>query len=292
MVISLTIIQSNDQVVNQIPRSVSISANIPSTIFYTLDETDPTEYSTIYTSPILLPTNRISVTLKVFATNGIDYSPIITETWTSPSIPQSQDARLSHSATNIAPTDNVGVLHPFGTTPIQPTGRFLNPSLAGENADNTILTPGKLPSNTTIERPVPIPEETEAYTETFDPRAYVIFMDATKADSTDALQVNRMSMSLENVNLVRDGDKLFSTSLETPPPSGGFVRSTYNPNDNTMTSYFYDSLANRWIIAKAPYAPQQKDGNIGFFTTLSSKENKPGNRFVFEWIPYPRRVLF
>lgn len=56
-VISISLTESQDQVLVDIPRSVTLEANIPSTIFYTLDGTTPTITSSIYIDELFLPTN-------------------------------------------------------------------------------------------------------------------------------------------------------------------------------------------------------------------------------------------
>src|SRR3990167_6391539 len=80
-VISITITEATKQVVSGIPSSVTLSTNIPSTIFYTLDGTTPTVDSSVYVGPILIPTDDASVTLGLFATNGVDSSAVITKVY-------------------------------------------------------------------------------------------------------------------------------------------------------------------------------------------------------------------
>ena len=102
-VISLSIIESEEQIISGIPRFVSITTNIPSTIFYTLDGSDPTINSTIYVDKIIMPTLpgiNLQVTLKVFATNGINSSPIISNTYETNIL---NNTRTSRTDTNQAP---------------------------------------------------------------------------------------------------------------------------------------------------------------------------------------------
>lgn len=128
-VISVAITQSADQVVSGIPRTVSITANVSATIFYTLDGTDPTLFSTIYTGAIFLPTNQLLVTLKVLATNGIDFSPIVTEQYITNIV--DGNARLPHAATTAEAGSVIPDSYPFGTPPFQPQQGFLNPAQSG-----------------------------------------------------------------------------------------------------------------------------------------------------------------
>lgn len=139
-VISVTITQSSEQVVAGIPKTVSISTNIPATIFYTLDGTDPNLFSTIYTGPIFLPFNQLLVTLKVLATNGTDSSPIVTEQYMTDMV--DSNARLPHSGTTAHAGSIIPDRYPFGNPPFQPKQGFTNPALAGPY-DGAVNDPSK-----------------------------------------------------------------------------------------------------------------------------------------------------
>jgi hypothetical protein len=76
VVISVSIIESTEQVVSGIPRFITIETNIISVIYYTLDGSVPTINSTIYIDPIQLPLGPPTIVLSVFATNGTDTSPV------------------------------------------------------------------------------------------------------------------------------------------------------------------------------------------------------------------------
>lgn len=128
-VISVTITQSAEQVVSGIPKTVSVATNIPATIFYTLDGSDPTLFSTIYTGPIFLPFNQLLVTLKVLATNGTDYSPIVIEQYMTDIV--DSGARLPHAPTTAEAGSVIPDNYPFGTPPYQPQQGYLNPANAG-----------------------------------------------------------------------------------------------------------------------------------------------------------------
>lgn len=328
-VISITVTESEDQVISGIPKTVVLSANIPSSIFYTLDGTDPTISSPVYISPIHLPIDQLTVILKIMATNGVDSSPIVTETYTTDIL---NNARLPHSATDTQAEPDIQDLYPFGTNPDNPIGIYLNPGDAGYTVDNPALPAqptgydgdgygnaftnlpynsenysivysttnaegetgpgiGNLPATVTVEVPAPPPEQTDQFTNMFDPRAYVIFQDFSLENPDDPPQINRQFFSLEDSNKVRDGNNYFNSGLDSPPVTGAFLRSHYNPRDNTITYYYLDSIANRWIISKTPYVQTGSwDGNLS--QIKFPKKNQEGAGFVFEWIPFQRRVLF
>jgi hypothetical protein len=130
-VISISITESLEQIVSGIPVSVAISTNIPAMIFYTLDGSTPTMFSTIYTSPISIPTSSPTVILSIFATDGVDNSPVLVETYQTDLL--GQNARFSHSGTNAQANSIQSTIDPapFGSPPIQPNQQFIGPAEAG-----------------------------------------------------------------------------------------------------------------------------------------------------------------
>lgn len=135
-VISITITESDDQIVSGIPKTVGISTNVPASIFYTLDGSIPTLFSTIYTGPIFLPTGQLTVILNIFATNGTDSSPIVTETYQTDMV--DFNVRLPHAPTDAQPGVNLPALYPFGENEFEP-GNFGNPADASVTVDNPAL---------------------------------------------------------------------------------------------------------------------------------------------------------
>jgi hypothetical protein len=328
VVISVTITESAEQVVAGIPKTVAISTNVPSTIFYTLDGSVPTLFSTMYTGPIFLPIANLSVTLSVFATNGIDSSPVVTETYLTNML---GNTRLPHSATDQSSEPNIPDLYPFGTPAIQPNAPFLSPALAGvtvddpekpststgfdgagnetgftdqpyniENYQITYSTTdalgqtgrgiGNLPATVTVKPEDPIPETTQQFSNMFDPKAFVIFQDFDKENPNDPPQINRQFFTLEDPSKARDGVHYFTSGLDSPPVSGSFLRSHYNPRDNTISYYYLDTWTNKWIISKQQFKPTGTfDGNLA---AVPIGSRAPGSRYVFQWLPFTRRVLF
>lgn len=328
VVISLSVTESVEQVVAGIPKSITVQSNVPSTIFYTLDGTDPTLSSNMYVGPIAIPFSTLSITLKVFATNGTDSSAIITEDYTTNTI---NDTRLPHAPTDGQAQPNLDGLYPFGTPPSNPIGIYLNPADASITVNNPALPStntgyddngnptaftnepynienynivysttnsegetglgiGNLPAGVKVTPEIQPPETSEQFTNLFDPRAFVIFQDFSKENPDDPAQINRMYFSLENSEKVRDGNNFYNSGLDAPPVTGSFLRSHFNPRDNTITYYYFDSIANRWIISKTPYQPTGSfDGNLA---GMVSPKRQPGDKFVFQWIPFARRVLF
>lgn len=326
-VISISIEESSEQIVAGIPKYLTITTNVASVIFYTIDGSTPTLFSNIYTSPIFLPTDKPAITFKVFASDGIDTSSILTEIYQTNMV---DNARLPHAGTDAQAGENLPGLYPFGTNPIQPTTTFVNPADAGitvlnpdlpststgfdgsgnptgytnepYNIENyqinystrnaqgeTGLGVGNLPATATIMAPVPEPESTDQFNTTFNPRAFVIFQDFSKINSDDPSQVNRQFFTLEDNEKARDGNAYYNSGLDSPPVSGSFLRSHYNPKDNTMNYYYMDSWTNKWIISKQQYVnTNTSNGNMS--GVVNNRRN--GSQYVFEWLSFTRRVLF
>jgi len=327
-VISVSVTASDEQVVAGIPKTVSITTNITASIFYTLDGSTPTLFSTMYTGAIFLPYDKLSVTLKILASNGVDTSPIVSETYLT-NMASGTNVRLAHSGTDAQAQENIPDLYPYGTNPIQPNAGFQSPAEVGITVNNPALPSnptgfdaagdptgftnqpfdllnysvkysetdrigqmghgiGTLPSKSVIEQVPPPPEETFQNTPTFDPRAFVIFQDASTENPEDPPHINRMQFSLEDPERARDGAHFFTAGMDSPPLSGTFLRSHYNPRTNQITYYYRDSWTNKWIISTMPYVPSASAGNLSGM--VLSKQAGAG--FVFEWQPFARRVLF
>lgn len=135
-VISISIEESKDQIISGIPKFIEIQTSVPSTIFYTLDGREPNEYSSIYTSKIYLPTDKLSVTLSVFATNGIDNSSIFSKTYFTNLT--TGNLRLPHSSVD-GPRIPKNSLFPFGTNSPQPNTVFKTNAGSGITIDSALI---------------------------------------------------------------------------------------------------------------------------------------------------------
>lgn len=322
-VISLTIIASEEEIVQGIPRSISIEANIPSTIFYTLDGSDPTIMSDIYISPIITDSSKLSLTLKVFATNGSDSSPIIIETYFTSVMDKQRRSRAQVAqqtvssdsypfgngsvdiSTQYSGTSGIVVSTPGNTNYIDGYGSDGNPNSYSDEPfttenysikyvedyhSNPNSGIGTLPGPVRILIKESVPDSTEMYSNTFDPKAMVIYQDFSDQTLEDNPQINKMTFSLPNTDSDFDGNKLFSTGLEGGSAhTAHFIKSCFNPKFNTMTYYYRDSRTNKWIISTQPY---NNNGEWSGSLINPILSNKPGSRFVHEWIRNFRRTLF
>lgn len=326
-VISISITESEEQLVAGFPRTISLSTNVPSTIFYTTDNSVPTTLSTVYVSPIVLPTNINEFILKVFATNGIDYSPVITNVYSTNIL---DNTRLPHSATTDLDVKTSQSTFPFGSNSPSPVFDYLNSANSGTTVNNPNLPGitfgydasgnpisankafddylnvysttnyknqvlpyvGNLPGTVTvIGRRSPLeyhPQESDRSNSFFNSRAMVIFQDSTTEDPTNPPQINPQAFSLENVEITKDGSVLQASGLDTPTITGSFLRQQYNPRTQMITNYYRDSSTNRWIISSFPYEPKNAD-QWNFSGMVFGREQGAGR--VYSWNQFRYRTL-
>ena len=330
-VISLSIVESEEEVIKGIPRFITLSTNIHSIIFYTVDGTIPTTNSDIYVGKLQLPTDQLRLTLNILATNGVDSSPIISHVYETTETIKNQ--RMFPSGTNARPNSVQGLNdpYPYGTPPIMPGQVFVGAAEAGFNVNNPLLpqisnafdaagnptdytneplngvatktlsviyperdihgNPGKgigyLPKSQ-IAKPAQVPEQANLSDKLFDPRALVIFQDFTKPSDPDMpVQINRQFYDQSDQSNVKYGANYFN-SVDTPGPSGTFVKQHYNPTDQTLTYYYFNSKDNRWIISKTAFTPANKVSN--YYNMTFSRTD--GDRRVFQWMPWKGSYIF
>jgi len=327
-VVTITISESSVQLISGIPISISMTTNIPSTIFYTLDGTDPTTSSSVYIGGELeLPTNQTTVVFKVFATDGVDSSSIITRTY-QPDIVILRQAQDEVDMT----TEGPGTLpmFPYGDpTPTLPvvygniaeppvdapdvpgipdgfdgtgTGTYANEtdepitSYEIKYSDSNVLGErghgiGTRPAEVIIDDPQTEyrPEFSNPKDRFFNPKALVIYQDSRDEPFDEGTSIiNRQYFSLENPEIVKDGILEDTTAYEGLTVTGSLVRTYFNPNDNTMTYYYFDSQVLRWIISTEPYTPNRE---TSILTGLVFSSRNQGDQHVYKWRPFAGRRL-
>jgi hypothetical protein len=325
--ITITITESPLQLLAGIPSNVTLDTNLPATIFYTLDGSEPTVESFVAVGPIDMPTNSGSVILRAFATDGVDTSCIITQEY----ITNVVSARHPHD-TIIQDTNSGGkATFPFGSPAeaISPLARFGNtggviyddnqvPRVAGsfDGADGygDYFTPprsqyqfllsetnaigerghgiGTLPARVISTKPRNDNTQqtsSNAAGPMFNPRALVIFQDSREEQyDPDIPKINRPYFDLEDQAKARDGTLL--TNIDAITPQGSFLKAHYDPKDNVLIYYYYDNRVARWIISKEPYhSSQNPTSNLSCIVTRSSRGQGVG--MVFKWIPFKYRSL-
>jgi hypothetical protein len=327
-VISVTITASSVQIVSGIPEYVSLSSNIPCSIFYTLDCSTPTTSSNIYIGPIYLSEKKPPITINILATDGVDSSPIISQTYvvtgfvgdrvphaTVKHLDQQEENRLNIfpfgdtfqgvnveygavGGITVDDNDGHGILDGYdgqgnGTVVAGQTDLPLyDYDMVYSESNSEGLRGygiGTLPAQVTIRVPPSAsakqPESSNVNSPFFNPKALVIYQDSRDTPlDPNAPIINRQFFSLENPETTKTGALLFNTGLDGMQPTGSFVRSVFNPSDQTITYYYFDSSTLRWIISKEPYTP--KNSNIGNYSQITLSPRRQGNGMVFNWMPF------
>lgn len=321
-VITLIFTESATQTVAGIPKNITIEANIPSMIFYTFDGTTPTTLSALYVGPITLPTNNSSVNIKVYATNGTDESAVISETYSN----DISQMRRPHAGTtdsavdrayedrfpfgSYSPNVNVHYNSSGGGVIDDPAIANINDGYDGEGGlvggTDDILENyeviysetnrigeyargiGTLPGTISIKVPESqtVTSSPNSWDKFFNPKSLVIYQDSSQTPYDP--NISQLNKQYFYSNKSSDGAFQRNTGGESGGITGGFIRSQYNHQDQTMTYYYRDQESGRWIISREKFAPTNP--NIGNLSTIVMSRNS-GCGLVFKWIPFLSRHL-
>lgn len=319
-VISISISESSEQLVAGFPKSISLSTNIPATIFYTIDGSIPDTFSSVYVDPIILPTNILEFILKIYATNGSDSSPIITHTYSTNIL---NNTRLPHAnVADISVNNNQYSLYPYGSNEVSQNFDYTNNANSNNilNSSNTTTIPyGFDASGNTVGTKEPVDDYLNVYSQSkdkkfsyipgvfpgevtvigrrnpsaysveesnrssriFDPRAMVIFQDINNDDPTSPPQINPQHFSMEHIETGKGDAKLRAVSLDSPNVSGSYLKSYYNPRTQMITAYYRDSITNRWLISSYPYT-QSSNNTSNLSSMVFGRDTGTVGR-VFGW---------
>lgn len=326
-VITLSITKSPLEIISGIPRNISISTNIPSTIFYTLSGEDPTINDLIVTGPIDLTTPGPGIIFKAFAVSGSDISAIITQIYgtvqaTNTRNPRDKVIGLSSNSSasqnygifgSNSPSPNITWGNTGGITVDSPDVTNIPDGYAGfgdgtrSNGTDQSLESYKFIKTTTnylgetgrgigtlptikITIPQQDPTTSDTSKKLFNPRALVIIQDGTKPpDDPNLVMINRESFSLPNSS--EDGTKYSKLGMEGSIATGSFVKQFYNPREQTITYYYHDSKSLRWIISKEPYVAKNAN-TFNYSLMVMPSRGGPGAKYLYGWRPFNRRVLF
>lgn len=330
-VILLTIIESSEELIDGIPRSISMSTNIPATIFYTLDGFIPTTLSTVYVGGDLYFPTGGAFTFKTFATNGVDTSAIITRQYgpniagirniwdrvlNAPEIINTPD-QFPYGDQQVSLPANYGdvgaeavytpgdVGYPDGYdgtgtgTPGGYTEHELSEYAIQYSESNWLGERGRglgtLPSEVriTVTNPDNRRENVEISNVNdiiFDSRAKTIYHDSTtQTRNTDLTLINRPYFSLINSETFRDGATLQVIGVDYLITTGSLVTSRIDYVNKTITYYYFDSLALRWIVSTDSFDPEDDPMKDLGHITISSR---PDMQRVYKWYPFMRRRLY
>lgn len=316
MSISLVITESDFEKIAGIPAFIEVETNVPATVFYTLDGTEPTVSSSIYINKITLPTDKSQVILKIFATNGVENSIVFSKIYGSSFVGIDPGSSIVtnynqyRTGTNYAPFGDM--LQDLSPTFGPAAGLIIDKSeipntLDGYNANGDFIgsidqtvprldfiyseTDGKgnvgrgigTVSYSTIREPDPPPDQSAVNDKFFNPKAKVIFQSYTDTENQDISMLNRGSFTLINSEKANNGAQYYYNpgTLQT---AGSALRQHFNSKDSTMTYYYFDSASLRWIISKEKYLPTVSTN----YANVIPVSRVSGSGLVFKWYPFFR----
>jgi hypothetical protein len=314
MAITLTITESDIEKIAGIPSYLIVESNVPCNIFYTLDGTEPTVDSSIYIDQIKLPTVYSKVTVKIFATNGLESTTVYTSEYGTSfvGLDPGSSTILNYSeqraGKNYAPFGDMlqeippifgpaaGLIIDDASIPNALDGYDAYGNQVGsidEGLSGLLFTYsetdvkgnvgrgiGTLPQSTILERQED-PQYSSVNDKFFNPKAQVIFQSYEDTENQDITPLNRQSFSFANQERLNGGANHYVES-GTLQAHGQALRQHFNPKDSTITYYYFDSVALKWLISKEKYIP--KISNNYAETIPVSRANGAG--LVFKWFPF------
>ena len=287
MPILLTITESQKQLVSGIPEYLTLTTNKPANIFYTYDGSDPDTNSFISADGIIkVPTENLSVVIKIFASDSIESTDIYEQSYSQTS--QLYTRRFSEN-------DGISIL-PSGSEPVE----YLSVDLDGNEAQQTAipfidldLKPSSrdkfenYPRGKTavdfINFTLEIVNLSEIYQDKvsspsradFDPTAGLIIVDGFTEQSTKSQIVKVINRPYNTMNTV---SSFYNEHMrDSPPVFGNLVRYFVNRNTGKMVFYYYDSRECRWIESHQKLEAAEQTNLIQTHHT----------KFTFPWIEDP-----
>lgn len=284
-VATLSFIASEQEIISGVPQTLTIESNVPATIYYTLDGTDPTIASSIYIDAISMPENESSVIVSAFAANNDGEGPILTQTFAT-------NATHLNRTRNVDPEGIVVTRSWRDSTIVDRYDADNQPTyIEMEIEDLEIVKKEKgfngIEEGTVIQVNVPAPSETASFIddnfvqfstpevgELFNPEARTIVIDNRK--DNDINITLRTYCILHNEYTEYGGRRIRETTDDANYVSGGYVRRFYSGKNNVMVSYYFDHNEGRYVknIQTLP------NGITDTFST-----NKYGQPLVFQWLP-------
>ena len=264
-VVTLSFIEEGQRIIEGIPEFIKIESNLPTLIFYTLDESLPTMASTQYDGyAFVLPTDDSVVNLSAIGYFLDGYGDL------TPSAVFSVAYTLDFSeAYRIRGRDFEGVVYSypgglnipfwydsdgdakvFIDIPLDEFNKEFSPSF--RNADGTIregeslVTKKQSASETQTTRDDDTLLFSTPSSADFDPRALYIVIDGRDRSPEDVPIVNGPYMSLRDSEKNWGGADFLSTRGSNQI-SGSLLKYYVNREKGIVVFYYFDSSSNRWI---------------------------------------------
>lgn len=285
MVILLSVTESENQIVSGFPEYVSLTTNVASTIFYTLDGSEPDSNSQMYVDKIIIPTTGLTTTLKAVAISGVFSSAVFEEVYFTNHSLLGKTRHIGDEGINILPpgetiVDNLSY-DEDGNVAQATTIQFIDLDLVGSTS-NEIGEP--ISKDTTIDFikfsiKQPLPNTQVAISSpndniNFNPRASCIIIDGSTPEALANQVVKIINRPHGTMDLV--GQSRNISREDEQIRSSNFVRSMINPYTGKITFYYREGRENRWIKST-----QQVEEGKGL--NIASTETGASG-FVFRWV--------
>jgi len=254
----LTFTASTKEVSSGIPETITITSDVPATIYYTIDGSTPDLSSAVYTDPIAFLTDINSAVLSALGVDSLDVEgAILTQTF-APDTTRVTKSRNVGMEGVVLDRANMGPDIPYRYDSEGSVGTFLDIDPAELDIirkekgydgiqPGTALTVG-IP--TAQEEPkfnldAFIPFSTTEKAQFFHPNAKVVLIDNRKD--------NEVQVTLRGYGSLSDpykefgGKRIRESAADATHITGGFVRRFYDAANNIMVSYYYDNMDNKYV---------------------------------------------
>ena len=299
-VITITAIQQGPFFISGIPNNVILTTNVPATIFFTLDGSEPNLFSQIYLAPITLPTTG-TIRLRALAISGLDsgtldvtYSTDSSELTAPRRIPADGGASIVVDAYGVDPVvldgykpdEFLDVVVPARYSDIPLVDLDIKFSRVGPDGygPGTLVQLGPVPEEQReLASPVdPEPSSPNDENVFFNPRSLYIVLDGRDGyEDQSVYPINRPWGSSLDVVKYLQGRELLGSS---PYVSGSHVKTFYDPVKGISVAYYLDMNEQRWIKSIQNYDPEDVPQRIG-------DRRQTGQPLVFRWVYNKRSII-
>lgn len=268
-IVTLTFTRQHGEVISGIPAYVAITANIPAMIFYTLDGSLPTVFSTQYDGyAIQMPTDSGRVTLSAVGYFLDGYGALVPSSVLSVDYYTDNTFAGEHVRRNFF--NGITYMYPGGLDiPFWYDGVTGAPTVfldvpINDFRDNTIVSDRDadgttLPNSEVSVKRIP-PDETASSQDQdytlydspsnggiFDPKARVIIIDGrVPRDTRDVFLINGPFMTLREPERYFGGVDFISTQ-GTNYVSGSLIKAHYDRRRGIIVFYYFDSNTGRQV---------------------------------------------